>query len=259
MIVRTADEVPVGSNIAESLTDAVLSADFVCVAISGAKPPLAVMYEAGVAAGSRRPVVVVANARVADDLPAQLISGPVIRYKPGSHEILWENLSAYVQQVQPIAERLELGWWDRSYEVVASPLRVRRFDSVVEERVAARLEEAGALVSRENRLAGNLRPNIIATFPALGPEFNPIVVEIKNAPVYRERADDAIKQVRNYLKAVHARLGLIVYDSGQRPVTTDISGSLGILLLSFSDLDTWTDEQLFDEIRKLRNKVVHSV
>jgi hypothetical protein len=220
VMVWGADDIPTGSNIAKTLTDAVLSADFVCIAISGSKPSLAVMYEAGVAAGSQRPVVVVANARVADNLPTQLISGLIIRYKADSSEFLRENLRAYVQQVQPMAARFEFDWRSGAYIIRSNSFRESRLDTRVEERVAARLEQAGALVSQENRLAQNLRPDIIATFPELGPEFNPIIVEIKSAPTYREHTDVAIKQVRDYLRAADAKLGLIVYDSGQRPVDT---------------------------------------
>lgn len=258
VIVRTADEIATGNNLAESLIDAVTSADFVCIAMSATRPSLAVMYEAGIAAGSERPLIVVVDAKAADDLPTQLISGSVIRYKPGMSEVLRDTLQAYVKQVQPAAVQHILSKTTLTDFSVTDRQHRPSLDSVLEERVAARLEAAGALVARERRLAGNLRPDIITTFPQLSPEFNPIIVEVKGAFTWRSPSADTIAQVRNYLRAARARLGLIVYESRDQMPRTDIHESLGILILSMDDLDEWGNQRLLDEITSLRNKVVHS-
>lgn len=255
--VRTSEDLAPGSDVGQSLIEAVLSADFVCVVLSTRKPPLAVMYEAGVAAGSLRPLIVVADSKVADELPTQLISSPVIRYMPGFERLLRENLRAYVEQVQPIAAQLTVNW--NSLRSLSSNVgrSQRSFDeSRPEGRVAARLADAGALVASEVLLPGNLRADIMATFPILGSEFVPIIVEVKSSV---SDFDMDLQQLRSYLRAAGARLGMIVYnDSGLKPLTK-IYGPVGILRLSINDLSRWDNKRLIEEITKLRNQVVHSV
>jgi hypothetical protein len=256
--VHSSDDLAPGGDVGPALIDAVLSADFVCVVLATRRPPLAVMYEAGVAAGSFRPLVVVADSEVADELPAQLISAPIIRYRPAAKQILRENLHAYVQQVQPIAAQLTLNW----PSLFQATLDVRTGEITFDEsnlsgRVAARLANAGALVASEPELPGGSRPDVAATFPTLGSEFNPILVEVKSSSPIDSEAD--IRQVRRFLQAAKARLGIIVYGQSNRKPITKTYGSSGILLLSLDDLLRWDNERLLDEITKLRNRVVHSV
>jgi hypothetical protein len=218
-----------------------------------------VMYEAGVAAGSRRPLVVVVDSEVADELPVQLISAPIIRYKPGEKLVLRENLQAYIRQVQPIAAQLTLNW--PSLFQATLDVRTGEFsfdESKLSGRVATRFANTGALVTSEAELPGNLRPDVVVTFPTLGSEFNPVLVEVKSSSRIKSEAD--IRQIRDQLHAAKARLGIIVYgQSGGRKPETKTYGSLGILLLSLDDLYRWDDKRLIDEITKLRNRVVHSV
>src|ERR1700722_5550296 len=142
--VRISEDIAQGGNIASSIIEAVLSADFVCIVLSTRKPPLAVMYEAGVAAGSFRPLVVIVNSRFADEIPVQLISAPIIRYVPGSIWLLRENLSAYVEQVQPIAAQLTENWSNLSRVVpVAGYSGSKSKQSVAVERIAQRFATAG--------------------------------------------------------------------------------------------------------------------
>jgi hypothetical protein len=216
------------------------------------------MYEAGVAAGSLRPLVIIADPAVADDLPRQLISAPLIRYKVGSKELLRESLSTYIKQVLPIAAQVPSNWRPQLpglSDTIHS--RPTLDESTVAGQVAARLAQAGALVTSEAELPDNLRADIVATFPALGPEFNPILIETKSSAITPTRAD--IRQIRTYLQAAHARLGIIVYGHGKGRPTVNIYGSQGILRLSLNDLLGWDDERLIQEITRLRNQVVHSV
>jgi hypothetical protein len=216
------------------------------------------MYEAGVAAGSFRPLVVVADSEVADELPAQLISAPIIRYMPEAKQILSENLGAYVRQVQPIAAQLTLNW--SSLFQASADIQTGEFtfdESKLSGRVALRLANAGALVSIEPELPGHSRPDIVATFPTLGSEFNPIVVEAKSFSTIDSEAD--IHQIRDLLRAAKARLGMIVYGQSQRKPRTETYGTSGILLVSLDDLFRWDNKRLIEEITRLRNRVVHSV
>ena len=102
-----------------------------------------------------------------------------------------------------------------------------------------------------------MRPDIVVTFQALGPEFSPIIVEIKGSR--RRGLENITHQVRRYLDAAGARLGLIVDASNEQESFSRIYDSTGILYVSADDLEAWSDSQLLDELTRLRNKVVHSV
>ena len=202
--VHTSEDLAPGGDVGPALIDAVLSANFVCVVLSTRKPPLAVMYEAGVAAGSRRPLVVVVDSEVADELPVQLISAPIIRYKPGENLVLRENLQAYIRQVQPIAAQLTLNWSSLFQSTLDTHSGEFSFDeSKLSGRVATRFANTGALVASEAELPGNLRPDVVVTFPTLGSEFNPVLVEVKSSSRIESEAD--IRQIRDQLRA--AKLG----------------------------------------------------
>ena len=241
----------------EGILDALASVDFVCIVISARKPSLTAMYEAGLATGMRRPLLVVAEAEGADNLPTQLLSAPMIRYKQGMTTVLRDNLSAYVKQVQPVAAQ-HLASEDVLFSFSgAEPNRHIRLESGLGNQLAARFQEAGAIVALDRRLAKNMRPDIIATFPSLGPEFSPIIIEIKSK---RQRGmAAATEQMRKYLVAAKARLGLIVSESNEEKTTSRVFDSTGILYVSADDLLAWDSDRLLTELTRLRNKVVHSV
>lgn len=108
--VETAADIPAGSQFASAIMQTVLSADFVCVVLTGEPTSLAVTYEAGVAAGSRRPLLIVVTPDAADLTLTDMIQAPIIRYQPGAEQVLRDNLNAYLQQVRPIAAELTVNW-----------------------------------------------------------------------------------------------------------------------------------------------------
>jgi hypothetical protein len=243
--------------VSEGILDALASADFVCIVIPERKPSLAAMYEAGLATGMRRPLLVVVRAEAADNLPTQLISASTIRYKRGMTTVLRDNLNAYVKQVQPVAAQY-LANEDIIFSFSGAKLNSRIGpDSRLDNQIAAHFEKAGAIVALDPPIAKGMRPDIIATFPSLGAEFSPIIIEIKTK---RQRGIGAVtEQMRRYLLAAEARLGLIVNESNEQDTTSRIFDSIGILYVSADDLLAWDTDRLLIELTRLRNKVVHSV
>lgn len=108
--VRTSEDLPLGSDIAASIVDEILSADFVCIVLAGGADSPTVWYEAGIAAGSRRPLLVVGESKAIDKLSFNPFSTPIIRYRRDSIQALRDSLTAYVRQVQPIAAQLKISW-----------------------------------------------------------------------------------------------------------------------------------------------------
>lgn len=264
--VRTGEDILPGSDIGASVVEAVLSADFVCVVLSGTSPLPAVMFEAGIAAGSRRPVLIVASPKAADQLPADLLSAPIIRYEKGSKKLLKDSLNGYIKNVQPIAAQLTVDWDDllesnlNRYIGVGDKEQGSFSDTELTpsqasvEQLAAHLAKAGALVSTDD-IRTDSRADILASFPALGTSFNPVVIEVKSRATHKEANLQQIYRLMNNYKA---RLGLIVYRQSEPRPEIRTTGSAGVLLLSVADLLEWDDQRLIREITRLRNQVIHS-
>lgn len=253
--VRTVDDVQPGPDFGTSIVDAVLSAAFVCIILPDSPPPSALMYEAGVAAGSRRPILVIASPEGADQIPANLLSAPIIRYKEGSKSLLRNNITAYLENVHPIAAQLTLNWNVLVDEEKKRPvdLKIGNEHSVVGQ-IASRLKFIGAMVATEQRI-GDGRVDVVATVPSLGDSFNPIFIEVKQ----RETSPDSdLRQMRNYLRSAANRLGLIVYIKSPNKKRSRIVDSTGILLITYDELMSWTGNHMVLELTKLRNQVVHS-
>lgn len=253
--VQTADDLEPGSDIGTSIVDAVLSAAFVCIVLSDTPPLPAIMFEAGIAAGSRRPVLIIASPKGAGQLPADLLSAPIIRYEKGSKRLLKDSITAYLTNVQPIAAQLTLNWNALIEEEQKQPskLKVAREQSSIGQ-MASHLKQIGAMVTLDSRI-GDGRVDIAATIPALGESFNPVFIEVKRR---FSSPDSDIEQMRRYLRNANARLGLIVYTENIPARVFRTASSMGILLLSADELMSWDGSQMVQEITKLRNKVVHS-
>jgi len=253
--VQTVDDLPSASSVSSSLLTAVLSADFVCLVLSGTNPSPAVMYEAGLAAGTQRPLVVVVDSEAGDQLASDIISAPIIRHGPTAGKVLRDSLAAYVDRVQPIAVQLTVNWdpyieriLEKGHSFSASSERT------IAGRVAGRLTALGALVDREARI-GSRMADIVATIPTLGSAFNPIIIEIKSRSYAREAS---IRQVYALLQDARARLGMIIYGRDDVRTEVEIVDQFAFLLTSESEFMGWSDEQILSQITRLRNKVVHS-
>lgn len=253
--VLLANNLPVGSDIGESITQAVLSATFLCVIFSESPPPAAVMFEAGIAAGSRRPTLIVATPKGADQLPAQLLSAPLIRYRPGLPDVLREDISAYLEHVYPISAQLTINWNvlvdKEESQPKISPLPR---ESDLQRDLANHLTEMGAIVSGDMPTGGG-RIDLVATFPALGDAFNPVIIEIKRR--VRDQ-DDGLKALRTYLRSFGARLGILVIGESTAVPDYLVTNGVGIVVVPASLLMQWDANRLIREITALRNQVVHS-
>lgn len=258
--VKTADDLTPGSGIASSLVDAVLSADFVCIVLAGASTSPAVWYTAGIATGSRRPVVVVSESSNAEQPPFNLFSAPIIRYSPGSLQVLRENLAVYIERVQPIAAQLKVNWdqlIDDRGSVEETNLNRAMLAALppAEVRVLEYLRRQGALVAPQSVVGDSKRADALATLPTLGDEFNPIVIEFRNLP---DQPQDT-RHVLDYMAAARARIGMVVYtERTSEPWRFITTGPIGVIFISADELLRWDNRKLIINLARLRNNVVHS-
>lgn len=253
--VRTAEGIQLDSTISQAIIQAVLSATFVCIILSDDAPPPAVMYEAGIASGSQRPLLIVAAPKAADGLSINFISAPIIRYRPGAFDSLKQDLSTYLDNVYPIAAQLTINWKSlQGKQRLASGASVALQEDSTVALVASHLEQAGAVINLESQV-GVDRADIEAVFPSLGDAFNPIFVEFKNRPL---DSQDGISQLRRFMNAGNSRLGLLVIADPSQELLAAVGNGSGILIISREKLLQWDSGRLVREITSLRNSIVHS-
>jgi hypothetical protein len=260
--VRTSDEIPLGADVASSIVDTVLSVDFVCIVLAADLNNPAVWYEAGIAAGSQRPVLVIAEGKAIDQMPFNLFAAPIIRYHHDTPDIFRESLIAYTRQVQPLAAQLKVDWnqvtinISAEAEVKNSDAPVPPTEKATQELLLEHFMHEGILVGGYTRISPSKRADALISFPMLGDEFNTIIIEIKHTRSTEKRD---IAQVADYMKTAGARLGMIVYleHAGQKPETR-IFGSAGIMLISASELLHWDYQRIIGELARLRNQLIHS-
>lgn len=258
--VLTVDDIPAGPDIGLDITQAVLSADFVCLLLAEQEAGSSILFEAGVASGSRRPLLVIASEDMSDRIPLVLRSMPIIRFNLASPDLLRNSLLAYVAQVQPFAAALKINW--NSLLEKSKPTVVNSWleGHDLEQQVAGRLVAAGALVGDQSSLPGDRGVDLTATFPALGDAFSPILVEVKSRSHNKRREIGALQRS---LEKSGSKLGLLVYgEIHQRPevfIHVDLTGvaKSAVLVVSLNDLKAWDSKSLLRELTILRNQLVH--
>lgn len=258
--VRTANDLPLGSDIASSIVDEILSNDFVCIVLATDLKNPTVWYEAGIAAGSRRPLLIVGESGAIDQLPFNLFSASVIRYRRDTLQVLRDSLTAYVRQVQPIAAQLKINWDRIETSEPVLTVKPELSDVPTEQTTQARIVEhftqQGILAATYRQIRPDTTVDALIGFPALGDEFNTVLIEIK-----RNRSDERrdVGQVIDYMNVSGTRLAMLVYEqnSGLKPQIRTF-GSFGIILIAADELLHWDYQRMARELAKLRNQIVHS-
>lgn len=262
--VQTAKDIAAGKSIADSLASAVLQADFVCIVVDSSHINANVAFEAGVACGSRRPVVVVSTAP-----PGTLQGSPfadlaTIRYSEDNQgkTVLADAIRAFVENVQPAAVYLAINW-----DNLALHAGSRRAASLIktvglERRVAERLARAGALVNTEV----DRRIDLVATFPSLGTSIDQLVVEVKEKFTNHRQNKEKLQRA---MRLSGSLLGLLIYgepvkinihiEKKLEQTLFDDEASSGIWVMSIDQLDEWSDAELLQKLTQFRNLVIHSI
>ncbi|MGH3630771.1 MAG: hypothetical protein ACRDRL_25430 [Sciscionella sp.] len=262
--VRTSKEIAGGQDLSNSLISAVLKADFVCVVIDSGNINANVVFEAGVASGSRRPIVVASTAPPDTLRGSPLADMATIHYSKddAGRTVLDNAIRAFVENVQPVAAQLAINWDELALQA-GSRHAASLINAVgLERRVAERLARTGALVNTET----DRRIDMIATFPSLGASIGRVPVEVK-ARFNKNTHQQNRGHLQRAMSMTDSLIGLLIYGE---PVETSTlisearqdalfeEPSRGILITSADRLDQWSDTELLWRLTQLRNVVIHS-
>lgn len=263
--VQTSKDIAGGQDIADSLTSAVLSADFVCIVIDSGYINANVAFEAGVASGSRRPIF------VASTVPPNILRGSPLANMATIHyskddrgeTVLANAVRAFVENVQPVAARLAIDWGNFALQAGSHRAASLIRGVGLERRVAERLARAGGLVNME--VDGRI--DMIATFPSLGASVDRVAVEVKTKFHKGILHQQVREKLQRAMSISGSLIGLLVYgepvetsaalsETIQKPLFTESPS--GILVTSADQLDQWSDAELLRRLTQLRNFVIHS-
>lgn len=253
------NDVELGSSISASVRSAVSAADFLCLIIdeSGVSP--AMMFEAGFAAGSLRPTIVLTSNATYDATPLTLLDAPVIRFDPDDINLsaLRMGIRAYTSNVHPIASELKIDWPSSAAKVKASTQYLTTLQAqTLERRVAEALHTSGALVATNVVLNSKNEIDILASFPSLGDAFNPIVIEVKHSS--RRLPDEHLwNRLQSQMKLTKARIGVLVVGDSEIDYDERVTPRSAMIWISASSLENWAPEQLMQTLNRVRNKLVH--
>ncbi len=258
--VQTMDTLPSGTDIGSAVTRTILTADFICVVLAESPPNPTVMFEAGIAVGSQRPLLLVTTPQAGDTIAVDLIKAPVIRYLPESEDAFRGNLSAYLENIQPMAVILTTNYDVLLERTVGPTVHTSALEGArgLEKRIAEYLVGSAAFVTTNARVEDQ-EIDIIADLPALGAGFNPVLFEVKHHGAERTGAvAQALKQLFGKLAAAGARIGLLVTGDDIES-RVEFRRERAVLIVSASELESWDADTLARALSRVRNQLVHSV
>jgi hypothetical protein len=214
---------PVGSSILDTLTAAISGSDFTCAVMTKDRSVGSVLFELGVATGTRRPVLVFVEPGV--EYPKFLQSLAYAQIKLEEREALNLHLDAFLKHAdlhpplrsfpdQSEPQRVDIEWALRALNGLEPDSGIKSAADL--EWVVARLfEQAGALVATNpsDVVRGvDMVVSIDALEPALG---NPLLVEIKAGKMDRKRLKEAERRLRTFVARTPASAGLLVLADDQ--------------------------------------------
>lgn len=262
--VQTMNTLPLGPDIGSALNQAILSADFVCVVFAEPSPNPTVMFEAGIAVGSQRPLLAVTTPQATDTIALDLLKAPVVRYTPGSEDAFRENLAAYLENVQPFTpfRTILTTNYDRLLErALESSGNTSSVEGAkgLEKRLAEYLIGSADFVAT-NVALGDQEIDAIANLPVLGEGFNPVLFEVKHhgARTPGRIEQRALEQLFAKLSVTKARIGLLVYGD-QIESRVEFRQGRAALIVSVAELESWDARSLEGTLARVRNQLVHDV
>lgn len=198
---------------------AIREADFVCAVVVQGAQSGNVLFELGLARGIGRPLFVIVDDLAA--LPVELREVSVVRAKLSELEAIEFHLDAFLQHALKSprgsrhvssprsAERVQ--WSDNALaQLKGLPPAERGFR--LEDFVAHLFEQAGAVVSRNERPQADQGLDMVVWLDALEPVMaNPLMVEVKAGRIEEAHLRSAEAQIRRYFEKVPAGAGMVVY------------------------------------------------
>ena len=265
---RDVADVRPGDSLAERVQNEIAKADVIVAVFSGPKPSAGVTFEAGLALGLGKPVIVVASEPVESPF-SPLASAPIVLADPANEDALTFSFA----QILPALERTPSRRAPRKRKAQDKPGLVEGFAAHIEalrasgnERQLERLllevfkEDPGVSVTVEKKVVGaeiDMAIWLDGYDSILG---NPLIVELKLGALSEDRLRRSEFQLYRLLRASIAKFGLLIYlDRRARRFVGPGVSAPNIVRFEASDLVTELSKaSLGRTILAERNRLVHS-
>jgi hypothetical protein len=214
-----ADDLAPGESIIDRVQQEIRHSDLVCIVLPQGYGRDNLIFEAGLALGSDRPVLVLAVPDV--DIPFELAELTYVRAPLSDKPFLGSVLAAYVPEVlsrkarihRPPAPTLKRLGREDAEEV----LRALKDRPAIREKeligiMTDLFRKVGILTSSEPAIESKRRPDLAIWIDETQSIFgNPILVEARVGKLSQLRIDEAYHQLSQSLIQAKARLGLLIY------------------------------------------------
>jgi hypothetical protein len=213
------DDLAPGESIFQRVQQEIRRSDLVCVVLPQGYGQENLIFEAGLALGSDRPVLVLASPDV--DIPFELGELTCVRASLTDKPFLGSILDAYLPEVLSRSRRIHKSSTStlkrlsqEDAEEILRSLKDRKAtsESKLMEVVADVFRRVGIPVSSQPRIGSGSRPDSAIWIDETQSIFgNPILVEVKAGRLGQSRIDQTYHQLSQYLIQAKLRLGIIVY------------------------------------------------
>ncbi len=255
------DIVSPGMLLGEAVLDALREADLV-IAVFGREVNPNVAYEVGVARGFGKRLLLIAEAK--ERPPVDLFGVPYIRTTPDDAEAVEFAVKQVlavphhgsregkepVQQTHPID-----GLADELLTLLRGG-KITREDQLVH--LIYRALEASGVTAASRDKVGDVPVDLAVWSDDLEPWVqNPLIIEVRSLLQSKTDAENAVRQVLNYMQKIRVTTALVLYQTGT-PGALAGARMPNILFMAVEDLlESLRHSGFGAVIRDLRNKAVH--
>jgi hypothetical protein len=261
------DKLEPGDDVVSSVRQEIKKADLVCVALPAGFNLESVVFEAGVALGVGRPLLILAEPEV--DVPFELQHLLYVRAALGDSRGLSDLLKTYIPRIprrvpvkrrtqQPAPRPLDRSETDRLLALLRGPGTLAQKQAEVVNFLAIAFQKVGVGVSGSTASdrGADLAIWVDETQSIFG---NPVLVEVKLGRLNQSLIDETCHTLRNYLVSSNLLLGVIVYwdPKGTKYKVTTTSLPLVICLSVDELVDSLRLGRFANTLLEIRNRAVH--
>ncbi|WP_143271414.1 hypothetical protein [Amycolatopsis echigonensis] len=231
---------PLGRSLSEVLGRCVA---LIAVLADDASPSPGLLVDVGAAIGRDLPVILITTSpRTRTKLPAVLQELPAVNLG-GDERAIGDRI---VQTIKAYSDT-----HDEPHPLTQSP--VREWDSEVERRVAASLQQIGIRVVGQFPANNRTRVDLAAWFPDIGAQLNPLLVEVAaRRPNLQQRRE----ALRRYLHDAQTFIGVLVTVEPNEP-TWEFAEGTAIVTLGVDFLEDIEVGALARLLMDGRNQLFH--
>jgi hypothetical protein len=239
----------------------IAAADFVVVILNGTRGDYRGAFDAGVAVGLLKPILLIQVRSGA--LPLDYRRFTTIKTKLTNRDALNFHFDLFLASPPVLPQTAPVDWWRAGNlsNTLAEKRKFNFFGTDLERRVYDIVVAAdGTAVSQPlTESDAKFRPDLLAWLGKLDAEFlNPVAIEVKGHVEDQKIARRLDERLLNFIQLARVRMALVL--TADAPPIRDQQLSPNVLWLEIDEFEELVrSEQLGKYVRSTRNRIVHGV